>query len=113
MLKNLDNLYNESIAKLLSLGYDEDVSMKAIFRNGYCHGGMDVLTNIMHNSFSYLSNGNGTNLEDNEHSFVDLRQLEEYLLAGVVYLLQQAKPHSSRGNAMCCLLMSDLHVGRG
>ncbi|KAF3631889.1 MND1-interacting protein 1 [Capsicum annuum] len=109
LLKNLDYLYNVAIAKLVSLGYDEEVAMKAILRNGYCYGGMDVLTNILHNSLLYLSN---ENVEDSEDRFVDLRQLEEYSLAGMVCLLQQVKPHLSKGDAMWYLLMSDLHVGR-
>lgn len=111
LLKNLDYLYNVAIAKIVSLGYDEDVAMKAILRNGYCYGGMDVLTNVLHNSLSYLSNEKRVD-EDSEDRFADLRQLEEYSLAGMVCLLQQVKPHLSKGDAMWYLLMSDLHVGR-
>lgn len=114
LLKNLEFLYNESINKLVSLGYDEEVALKAILRNGHCYGGMDVLTNILHNSLAYLNSGgsNGGNGEEPEPSFADLRQLEEYSLAGMVCLLQQVKPHLTKGDAMWCLLMSDLHVGR-
>lgn len=115
LLKNLEFLYNEAISKLVALGYDEEVALKAILRNGHCYGGMDVLTNILHNSLAYLNSGcclsNG-NSEESEAVFGDLRQLEEYSLAGMVCLLQQIKPHLSRGDAMWCLLMSDLHVGR-
>lgn len=115
LLKNLEFLYNEAISKLGALGYDEDVALKAILRNGHCYGGMDVLTNILHNSLAYLNSscgGNNGNLEESEPVFVDLRQLEEYSLAGMVCLLQQVRPHLSKGDAMWCLLMSDLHVGR-
>ncbi|XP_027085206.2 MND1-interacting protein 1-like [Coffea arabica] len=115
LLKNLEILYNDAISKLVALGYDEEVALKAILRNGHCYGGMDVLTNILHNSLAYLNSGcclsNG-NSEESEAVFGDLRQLEEYSLAGMVCLLQQIKPHLSRGDAMWCLLMSDLHVGR-
>ncbi|KAI5641869.1 hypothetical protein M9H77_00345 [Catharanthus roseus] len=115
LLRNLEFLYNEAITKLVALGYDEEVALKAILRNGHCYGGMDVLTNILHNCLAFLNNGccgsNG-NSEESEISFADLRQLEEYSLAGMVCLLQQIKPHLSRGDAMWCLLMSDLHVGR-
>ncbi|PWA48819.1 RING/U-box superfamily protein [Artemisia annua] len=110
LLKNLEFLYNEAIVKLVALGYDEDVALKAILRNGHCYGGMDVLTNILHNSLAYLNNGSDG--EESEHVFSDLRELEEYSLAGMVCLLQQIKPHLSKGDAMWCLLMSDLHVGR-
>ncbi|XP_027346762.1 MND1-interacting protein 1 [Abrus precatorius] len=120
LLKNLEFIYNEAVSKLVALGYDEDVAMKAILRNGHCYGGMDVLTNILHNSIAFLnSNGdggggcnNGGNLDESEPVFSDLRQLEEYSLAGMVCLLQQVRPHLSKGDAMWCLLMSDLHVGR-
>ncbi|XP_052170073.1 MND1-interacting protein 1 [Diospyros lotus] len=115
LLKNLEFLYNEAISKLVGLGYDEDVALKAVLRNGHCYGGMDVLTNILHNALAYLSSGcggNTRNSEDPELNFVDLRQLEEYSLAAMVCLLQQVKPHLTKGDAMWCLLMSDLHVGR-
>ncbi|XP_044486621.1 MND1-interacting protein 1-like [Mangifera indica] len=121
LLKNLEFLYNEAISKLVALGYDEDVALNAILKNGYCYGGMDVLTNILHNSLAYLNssscgggndNANNVNSEESELVFNDLRQLEEYSLAGMVCLLQQVRPHLSKGEAMWCLLMSDLHVGR-
>ncbi|PSS11620.1 MND1-interacting protein [Actinidia chinensis var. chinensis] len=115
LLKNLAILYHDAISKLVALGYDEDVALKAILRNGHCYGGMDVLTNILHNSLAYLNSGcggNSGNSEDSEPTFVDLRQLEEYSLAAMVCLLQQVKPHLTKGDAMWCLLMSDLHVGR-
>ncbi|KAJ7952665.1 MND1-interacting protein 1 [Quillaja saponaria] len=115
LLKNLEFLYNEAVSKLLSLGYDEEIAVKAILRNGHCYGGMDVLTNILHNSLAYLNSNCGSsngNSDESEPVFSDLRQLEEYSLAGMVCLLQQVRPHLSKGDAMWCLLMSDLHVGR-
>lgn len=117
LLQNLEILYSEAITKLMDLGYDEEVAMKAILKNGHCYGGMDVLTNILHNSLSYLNNGyvnsgSCSSLDESDQSFVDLRQLEEYSLAGMICLLQQMKPHLSKADAMWCLLVSDLHVGR-
>ncbi|XP_024026478.1 MND1-interacting protein 1 [Morus notabilis] len=115
LLKNLEFLYNEAISRLVALGYNEDVALKAILRNGHCYGGMDVLTNILHNSLAYLNSSCGSSNENSEESelvFADLRQLEEYSLAGMVCLLQQVRPYLSKGDAMWCLLMSDLHVGR-
>lgn len=111
LLSNLDYMYNVAVANLVSLGYDEHVAMKTILRNGYSYGGMDILATTLHNSLSDLSNVNGV-VEDTEHSFADLRQLEEYSLAGMLCLLQQLKPHLSKGDAMWYLLKSDLHLGR-
>ncbi|KAL9242707.1 hypothetical protein vseg_016682 [Gypsophila vaccaria] len=115
LLKHLEFLYNEAVSKLVELGYDEEVALKAVLRNGHCYGGMDVLANILHNSLAYLTNGSCGNDENGakpEFVFTELKQLAEYTLAGMVYLLQQVRPHLSRGDAMWCLLMSDLHVGR-
>lgn len=115
LLKNLRFLYNDAVSKLVALGYDEEVALKAILRNGHCYGGMDVLTNILHNALAFLNRGccgNNENSEESEPVFADLRQLEEYSLAGLVCLLQQIKPHLTRGDAMWYLLMCDLHVGR-
>lgn len=116
LMKNLEFLYNEAIVKLVALGYDEEIALKAILRNGHCYGGMDVLTNILHNCLAFLNSGTSGTSEGNgdgdEVVFGDLKQLEEYSLAGMVCLLQQIKPHLSKGDAMWCLLMSDLHVGR-
>ncbi|KAG1360888.1 MND1-interacting protein 1-like [Cocos nucifera] len=39
--------------------------------------------------------------------FTKLRHLQEYSLARMVCLLQQIRPHLSRGDAMWCLLISD------
>ncbi|KAL1200472.1 MND1-interacting protein 1 [Cardamine amara subsp. amara] len=117
LLKHLEYLYNEAISKLVAMDYDEDVALRAILSNGYCYGGMDVMTNILHNSLAYLKSSsgegsNGNNEDQSETVFTDLRQLEEYSLAGMIYLLQQVKPHLSKGDAMWCLLMSELHVGK-
>ncbi|KAK7330884.1 hypothetical protein VNO77_25090 [Canavalia gladiata] len=123
LLKNLEFIYNEAVSKLVALGYEEDVAVKAILRNGHCYGGMDVLTNILHNSLTFLNSNSGDggggggcnnsgNLDESEPVFSELRQLEEYSLSGMVCLLQQVRPHLSKGDAMWCLLMSDLHVGR-
>ncbi|XP_021765698.1 MND1-interacting protein 1-like [Chenopodium quinoa] len=115
LLKQLEFLYNEALSKLVSLGYDEEVALKAVLKNGHCYGGMDVLTNILHNSLAFLNSGccgNDGGHGESELIFTDLKHLEEYSLAGMVCLLQQVRPNLSRGDAMWCLLMSDLHVGR-
>ncbi|KAK2981418.1 hypothetical protein RJ640_004032 [Escallonia rubra] len=101
----------------LALAYNEDILNGRLAAISGSSGGMDVLSNILQNSLTFLNSGssggggNSGSLEDTEPVFVDLRQLEEYSLAGMVCLLQQVKPHLSKGDAMWCLLMSDLHVG--
>ncbi|KAK9019596.1 hypothetical protein V6N11_054112 [Hibiscus sabdariffa] len=38
--------------------------------------------------------------------------MEEYSLAGMIRFLQQVMPHLSKGDAIWCLLVSDLHVDK-
>ncbi|XP_062073668.1 MND1-interacting protein 1 isoform X2 [Humulus lupulus] len=104
LLKNLDFLYNEAISRLVALGYGEDVAHKAILRNGHCYGGMDVLTNILHNSLAYLNSScdssNGNSSDESEPAFADLRQLEEYSLAGRASTMDiPVLPSSGNGGA--------------
>ncbi|EOA39792.1 hypothetical protein CARUB_v10008449mg [Capsella rubella] len=120
LLKHLEFLYSQAVSKLLDLGYEEGVAIKAVLSNGHCYGELDVLTNIVNNSLSYLNSSSGgcggdsdgKGEDRSETGFTDLRDLEEYSLAGMIYLLQQVKPNLSKGDAMWCLLMSELHVGR-
>ncbi|VVA93328.1 unnamed protein product [Arabis nemorensis] len=115
LLKHLEVLYNQAICKLVELGYEEGVALRAVLSNGHCYGDSDVAANILNNSLSYLnssSGGGGGGEDDTEVGFEDLRELEEYSLAGMIYLLQQVKPSLSKGDALWCLVMSELHVGR-
>ncbi|XP_027361376.1 MND1-interacting protein 1-like [Abrus precatorius] len=111
LLKNIEIIYNNTVSKLVALGYNEDVAVKTILRNGHCYGGMDVSTNILQNSLACLNSGNFDNCGFNP-AFSDLKQLTEYTLAGIVSLLQEVRPNLNRGDAMWCLLMSNFHVGR-
>ncbi|XP_031503050.1 MND1-interacting protein 1-like isoform X2 [Nymphaea colorata] len=111
LLRNLDFLYNEAIRRIVLSGFDEEIVMKAVLRNGHCYGNGDLLSNIIHNSLACL-NGNRKDFDESGTVFRDLKQLEQYSLAGIICLLQQVRPQLTRGDAMWCLLMSDLHVGR-
>ncbi|KAK9046109.1 hypothetical protein V6N11_052009 [Hibiscus sabdariffa] len=77
---------------------------------------MDVLTNILHNTLAYLNSCCGSSIgsisEEIEADFPDLGQLQEYSLACMICLLQQARPHLRKSDAMWCLLTSDLQVGK-
>ncbi|KAF1874486.1 hypothetical protein Lal_00029913 [Lupinus albus] len=110
MLK-LEFVYNEAISMLVGLGYSESASLKAVLSNGHCYGGKDLLGNIMSNSIKALSSCNGDQKEP-KTVFCDLKELEKYALTGLVCLLQQLRPNLSKGYALWCLLMSDLHIGR-
>ncbi|KAL5980553.1 hypothetical protein ACLOJK_028461 [Asimina triloba] len=112
LLKNLEFVYAEVISKLVSFGYDEGLALKSILRNGRCYGSMDVFSNVLHNALAYLNSVGADGASDGpEFGFANLRQLAEYSLAGMVCHLQQLRPQLTKGDAMWCLVMSNLHVG--
>lgn len=108
LMSSLEMLYGEAVSRLVSLGHDEEVAMTSVLRNGHCYGSLDVLTNVLENALTFI-NGGG---DGGGQGFGSLRQLQEYTLAGMVCLLQQVRPQLSRAEAMWCLLMSDLDLGR-
>lgn len=118
LLRNLDQVYREALAKLVALGYDEDLALSAVLRSGHSYGSMDVQSNIIQRSLAQIDSSPGADPSSDRGSggsssaFSDLRHLVEYSLAAMVCLLRQVRPHLTRGDAMWCLLMSDLHVGR-
>lgn len=115
VINNLDCVYKEAISRLVSLGYDDALALRAVLCNGHCYGAMDAVSNIMQNALAYLNTEAAATAGDGDppsRAFSDLRHLEEYSLAGMVCLLQQIRPDLSRGEAMWCLLMSGLHVSR-
>lgn len=111
LMSSLEMLYGEAVSRLVSLGYDEEVAMTSVLRNGHCYGSLDVLTNVLENALTII-NGDGDGGGGGGQGFGSLRQLQEYTLAGMVCWLQQVRPQLSRAEAMWCLLMSDLDLGR-
>lgn len=83
-----------------------------MLRNGHCYGSSDVISNIVNNSLAYLNSGCSDCFDESDTPFREIKELEKYVLTGLVYLLRQVRPQLSKGDAMWCLLMSDLHVGR-
>ncbi|KAK1326487.1 MND1-interacting protein 1 [Acorus calamus] len=130
LLNNLEFIYREAQAKLVSLGYSDEVALRSLLHNGHCYGSMDPLSNVIHNAVSYINSTSSSDARDRRSTSSDddeddpstdahdlplptsLRQLQQYSLAAMVCLLQQVRPNLSRGDALWCLLMGDLHVGR-
>lgn len=105
LLANLDRVYKDAISRLVSLGHSPPQALRAVLRSAHRHGPADPASNILPNALLHLG-------DDPAGPFSDLRRLEEFSLAGMLCLLRQIRPRLSRGEAMWCLLMSGLHVGR-
>nr|KAJ0200483.1 hypothetical protein LSAT_V11C600331880 [Lactuca sativa] len=115
ILKKIELLYIKAISQLVSSGYDEHAVLEAILRNGHCHGKMDPLTNILHNAQIYLStadSGCNDKFVSTEKVFANLKLLREATLISLLCWLRKSYPFMSRRDAMCWLLVSDLHTIR-
>ncbi|XP_057818841.1 MND1-interacting protein 1 [Cryptomeria japonica] len=111
LLNRIEFVYNDAVCKIASEGYSGEDALKAVLRNGHYYGSGDLLFNIVKNATSYLENNTRNCSDEADIVFRDLKQLEEYALTGMVCMLRQLRPQLSKGDAMWCLLMSDLHVG--
>ncbi|KAJ3677298.1 hypothetical protein LUZ60_003022 [Juncus effusus] len=106
LLSKLDKAYNEALSRLIALGYEKPLALRAILSSGHCQGHFDLLTNILKNSIKYLTYPN-----EKVVTFSNLRELEEHSLSGFVSSLQKLRPDLSRPDAMRYLLAHELHVG--
>ncbi|CAN6551482.1 unnamed protein product [Malus baccata var. baccata] len=109
VLSNLDMIFKSAIKKIVACGYTEEVATKAVLRSGLCYGCKDTVSNIVDNTLVYLRSGQEID-PSREHCFEDLQQLEKYILAELVCVLQEVRPFFSTGDAMWCLLICDMNV---
>ncbi|KAL0548309.1 hypothetical protein IC582_012757 [Cucumis melo] len=109
VLINLDTIFKGAIKKIVASGYTEEVAIKAVSRSGICFGGKDTVSNVVDNTLAFLRSGQEID-HSREHYFEDLQQLEKYILAELVCVLREIRPFFSTGDAMWCLLISDMNV---
>ncbi|GAB2220129.1 hypothetical protein Droror1_Dr00007772 [Drosera rotundifolia] len=109
VLSNLDAIFKSAIKKIVACGYSEEVATKAVLRSGLYYGCKDTVSNVVDNTLAYLRNGQEVD-SSKENYFEDLKQLEKYILAELVCVLREVRPFFSNGDAMWCLLISDMNV---
>ncbi|KAG2727328.1 hypothetical protein I3760_01G152500 [Carya illinoinensis] len=109
VLSNLDVIFKSAIKRIVAYDYTEEVATKAVLRSGLCYGCKDTVTNIVDNALAFLRSGQEID-PSREHYFVDLQQLEKYVLAELVCVLREVRPFFSTGDAMWCLLLCDMNV---
>ncbi|WVZ11282.1 hypothetical protein V8G54_015812 [Vigna mungo] len=108
-LKHMEIIYNNTVSKLVALGHDEDIAVKAILLNVHCYGSNDLATDLLHNTLACLEKGS-MDMYEFKPAFSDLKKLEEHTLMNLVSLLQEVRLELGVGDAMWCLLMSDYNV---
>ncbi|KAF7150174.1 hypothetical protein RHSIM_Rhsim02G0016800 [Rhododendron simsii] len=109
VLNNLDMIFKGAIKKIIDCGYTEEVATKAVLRSGFCYGCKDIVSNMVDNTLAFLRTGQEID-PSRAHYFEDLQQMEKYVLAELVCVLREVRPFFSMGDAMWCLLISDMNV---
>ncbi|KAG0447212.1 hypothetical protein HPP92_028473 [Vanilla planifolia] len=66
VINNLDCVYKEAISRLVTLGYEETLALRAVLCNGHCCGAMDVISNIIQNALTYLNTEAGATAADGD-----------------------------------------------
>ncbi|KAL9663721.1 hypothetical protein QQ045_019112 [Rhodiola kirilowii] len=115
LLRKLESSYRERVATLVRSGQEEEVALRAVLKHGDRYGSLNALSNMMHEISSYLNSDCGSSNkegEDCELNFVNLSQLAEYSLGGMLFLLQQIKPQMSKRDGLWFFLTGDSHGGR-
>ncbi|KAL8256183.1 hypothetical protein R6Q59_031250 [Mikania micrantha] len=111
VLVNLDTMFKSAIKKIVSHGYTEELAVKGILKSGLCCGYEDILSSIVENTLMFLKNGQEVD-PWKDHQFENLQQMQKYLLAELVCVVREIRPLFSIGDAMWCLLISDMNVSQ-
>lgn len=116
VLKYLRLVYQDVIPALVNLGHDRNASIKTAVMHTNCYGDTNVGMDIFKKSVCFLNNNKGITSRDeifkDVPDFTTLEKLLEHGLKGMVCVLQDIRPNLSRGEALWCLLMCELNVGK-
>lgn len=108
----IDSMYVEAFEKLLALGYDGEVAKKAIEMNGHAFGNMNILNNVVINSYSFIISGSVTERSP-QGKFKDWCDRVKSLRDIMVSSAHEAHPGWSKSDAIKHLLAINTHVGIG
>ncbi|XP_071696941.1 putative E3 ubiquitin-protein ligase RF298 [Rutidosis leptorrhynchoides] len=111
LLANLDTMFKSAIKKLVTYGYKEEVVVKAVLMCSFCCGCKDIVSNIVENTLNILKNEQQVD-QWRERQFDSLQQMEKYILSELVCVLREVRPFFSTGDAMWCLLITDMNVSQ-
>ncbi|KAJ6802745.1 putative E3 ubiquitin-protein ligase RF298 [Iris pallida] len=110
VLSNLETIFRTAVRTIASYGYAEEVAADAVLRSGVFYGCKDTVTNIVENALAVLRSGQELDSPSGGNSAEEFRKLGRSVLAEMVNVLLEMRPSFSVGNAMWCLLISDMNV---
>ncbi|KAJ7550917.1 hypothetical protein O6H91_07G124800 [Diphasiastrum complanatum] len=109
LIKYLESICNDAVKKVASYGYSMEEARKAVLRVGYCYRIRDVLSNLGEKSLVYLAS---VNFQSDEAQLLEFKELHKFILAEMVRALKDIRPSLKKGDALWCLIASDMNMAQ-
>ncbi|KAJ7556632.1 hypothetical protein O6H91_05G091100 [Diphasiastrum complanatum] len=109
LMKSLDSIYKEAASKIMSIGYSAEKTLRSLLKNGRLYGSKDAISNVVENAIAVMSMIDQDS-DGNSCGFSSLRDVQSFSLKEVLAVLKAARPSLTNGDAMWCLLVSDMNL---
>ncbi|KAL6594570.1 hypothetical protein ACP70R_040925 [Stipagrostis hirtigluma subsp. patula] len=111
LLKSLDATFDNAVSVITAMGYSEAAARAAVVRAATQYSWRESLAGFGEAAVEVLKT-EGDMLPREGASVEDMRKIEQAVLGSLVAVVSEAQPFYSTGDAMFCLLMSDMNVAR-
>lgn len=109
LLKCLDTTFDNAVSVIISMGYSEAGARAAVVRAAAQYTWRESLVGFSEAAVEVLKS-EGDMLPMDGSSLEDMRKIEKAVLGSLVAVVNEAQPFYTTGDAMFCLLMSDMNV---
>ncbi|KAK4482245.1 hypothetical protein RD792_009396 [Penstemon davidsonii] len=110
LTNNLFATFHGAVKKIVEYDYTEEAALWAILNSGLFHGSKDAVSNVVDGALALLRREKEFSIESKYSVFEDLQSLVEYTILEMIHVLREVRPDLTIGEAMWCLLMSDLNL---
>ncbi|KAL6865328.1 hypothetical protein ACP4OV_016479 [Aristida adscensionis] len=111
LLRSLDATFDNAVSVITAMGYSEAAARAAVVRAAMQYSWRESLAGFGEAAVEVLKT-EGDMLPREGASVEDMRKIEQAVLGSLVAVVNEAQPFYSTGDAMFCLLMSDMNVAR-
>ncbi|XP_062199317.1 putative E3 ubiquitin-protein ligase RF298 [Phragmites australis] len=109
LLKSLDTTFDNAVSLITTMGYSEVATRAAVVRAATQFNWRETLAGFGEAAVEVLKT-EGDMLPREGASVEDMRKIEQAVLGSMVAVVNEAQPFYTTGDAMFCLLMSDMNV---
>ncbi|KAJ7541259.1 hypothetical protein O6H91_10G051500 [Diphasiastrum complanatum] len=111
LMKYLESICDDAVKKVASCGHSIEEAGRAVLRVGSQYRVKDVLPTLGEKASLYLASNN-PDLDETELIFSDLKELHKFILAEMVRALRDERPFLKKGDALWCLIVSDMNMAQ-